>query len=90
MKLLKQWMEKATPREQELLAKFAGTKRNYLQQVAGGHRRMTVELAGKIERASRMLNKKQPRLPILDRAKLTAMCAACPYAKKCQQLKERT
>lgn len=83
---MKKWMNVATAAEQEVLATRAGTTRNYLYQVAGGHRSLAPELAGRIETAARTLRKSKSqklRLPILVRANLASACAECPYASKC-------
>lgn len=82
---LRKWMTAASPAEQNELAKRAGTTRNYLYQLSGGHRTASAELAGTIEIASIALRLKNAALPLIDRMSLCAACAACPYAKKCRR-----
>lgn len=91
MNTMRKWMDKATPAEQLALAEAAETTRNYLYQVAGGHRTVRADLAGRIEVAAKSLRKaSKNRLPELTRADLSGTCAKCPYAKKCLNLSDNT
>lgn len=82
-------MISATADEIRALAKGADTSREYLYQVANGHRHLSPELAGQIEVASGIIrnqNKKtKARLPLLTRGVLAGACAGCPYFKKCSK-----
>lgn len=81
---MKQWMTKATPQEQEELAKRVGTSRNNLYQYAGGFRYASAERAGQIEIATHEMHKATGgRLPRLYRTDLAKACTECPFAKRC-------
>lgn len=82
---LRDWMRAATADEQAELAALAGTSRNYLYQLAIGHRTARAEMAGAIEAASRALRAKNRALPVISRTALCAACAACPHAVKCSR-----
>jgi len=84
---LKEWMVKATFPEQHRLAKLCATSRVYLHQIATGWRSTSVstELAIKIEKASRELNKENPDLPIVLQYEICKTCAKCPYANACKK-----
>lgn len=91
MNAMKKWMTAATADEQEALAKSAKTSREYLYQISSGHRIPEPDLAGRIEQAAKPLRKaSKNRLPILTRADLSPVCHACPYAKKCLKLTEKS
>lgn len=74
---------RANSKERERLAKLAGTGRNYLDQVAGGHRTFSVEMAGKVERAMKQmsLSGSSAWMPPLTRGELHEVCKACNYYK---------
>lgn len=84
MNMLRQWMRAATEDERLLLALEAGTSRGYLDQLAGGHRTPTPELAAAIERqALEMYEQTRGRLPLIYRTDLVPACASCEFARKC-------
>lgn len=86
MNAMKKWMAAATTGEQEQLAKLAGTSRDYLYQVASGHRTPLTKLAGRIEAAAKEIRKvSKGRLPELLRTDLSPVCAECPFAPKCKE-----
>lgn len=79
-------MRAATTEQQVRLAKIAKTSRNYLHQLAGGHRVASAEIAGRIEVAAlRMHHTSGGTLPLVDRETLCPACANCPYALKCRR-----
>lgn len=83
---LRAWMRAATTAQLDELAKRAKTSRNYLHQLAGGHRTAGAEIAGRIEEASRLMRvESRFTLPWIDRASLCPACAGCPYAGKCRR-----
>lgn len=83
--LLRSWLKKATTYEQERLAQIAKTARGYLYKLVIGYRPTTVEIAVKLEKASKVLAKESKgRLPILARQDMTEICAECPYSPKCK------
>lgn len=78
------WMRVATTKEQELLAKRAGTSRGMLYLVSTGHRNFSAAKAGEIEKATEAMHKSsRGRLPRLYRSDLADACAHCAYAQKC-------
>lgn len=80
---LKNWMSKASPPEQEDLAKRLGASRPYLYQISGGFSKVSAARAGELEEASRDMHRaSKGRLPVLLRSELCSACAGCPYAKK--------
>lgn len=90
---LKVWMAAASPKEQGEMAKRAKTSRAYMYAIANSgrdasradsaKRRVSPELAGRMERASITLREKNPKLPALLRPDLSPTCAGCEYAKRC-------
>lgn len=81
---MRAWMAAATPDEQQLLAKRAGTTRAHLYQLAGGHRQASSAMAGRIEAATLQMHKaSKGRLPQVVRTDLCEACRACQYAAKC-------
>lgn len=84
MNAMKKWMKAATTTEQKALAGVSGASRNYLYQIASGHRTPTASVAARIEiAAAPLIRASKGRLPELTRADLADACANCPYAKKC-------
>jgi len=87
MNAMKKWMKAATAAEQLELAATAGTTRNYLYQIAGGHRTPSAETAGRIvDAAFRIRKASKNRLPELNRASLSPTCRVCPHALRCPSL----
>lgn len=84
---LKKWMNAASAEDQELMAKRAGFTRNYLYQLAGGHRGITPDAAAAIELAA--AGPDFMHLPPLTRA-IAHTCAGCPYFKQCTLKKKGT
>lgn len=84
MKALRKWLNLANPEEKQALAKAAGTTLGTLQNHAGNYRAsgMKAGTAGKIAAASKKLNKRNSRLPILTRPQLCSDCSVCDYTKK--------
>lgn len=83
---LKEWMQLATTAEQTRLATLAFTSRSYLYELASGNRIASAQVAGDIEKASKILRKSsKQRLPLLKRMDLCPACAACIYAPKCKK-----
>lgn len=90
---LKAWMAAATPKEQAEMARRARTSRAYMYAIANSganasradsaKRRVSPELAGKMERAALTMREKNPKLPALLRPDLSPTCAGCEYAKRC-------
>lgn len=90
MNAMKKWMLAATTREQEQLAADADTSRDYLYQVASGHRTPQPRLAGRIEKAAHNLRKaSKNRLPELTRGDLSPVCHDCVYLKRCTTLNKK-
>lgn len=52
MNQLHYWMKQATPKQRTLLAKKAKTSVAYLRQLASGHRKASMEMALRIEKAT--------------------------------------
>ncbi len=80
---MRQWMNVATPEEQEQMAMLAGTTRAMLYQYSGGHRTMSAERAGVIEAAAAKMRRTNRKLPKLFRIDLAPACRSCPYARQC-------
>lgn len=89
MNMMKLWMHAATTDEQRLLAKEAGTSRQYLYHLAAGAdkkytRDASPEMAAKIEEITgRMHKASSGRLPALYRTDLAVACRSCAFAAKC-------
>lgn len=81
--ILKAWLTTATESEIEKLANIAGTSVAYLHHVAKGRRKMSPQLAGKVEDGVLMLRFERRSLPDVTRGDLCATCAQCPYFKQC-------
>lgn len=81
----KDWMEKATTLEKEILAAESSTTLSYLYSIASGQRTASADVAGRIEKAAKNLYKQSKRrLPKIIRSDIAPACAACPYAPKCE------
>jgi DNA-binding transcriptional regulator YdaS (Cro superfamily) len=84
MSVFKHWMRAATPEEQDILAKRAGTTRAYLYHISSEIRQASPELASAIERATAAMHtESKGRLPKIYRTDLSKACAACDFAQKC-------
>lgn len=83
------WMRAATPDEQKLLAREAGTSRQYLYHLAAHDdskykREPSPAMAGAIERATQAMHKESNgRLPVIYRTDLSTACRNCEFAQKC-------
>ncbi len=86
-KALKNWIQNTSAEHQEKVAKIAGTTRNYLFQVAGGHRNLSVEMAANLERATQKLFTTGAMVKVLTRLELSTICAKCPLANQCPNQK---
>lgn len=85
MNALKKWLAAATPAQQRLLAKRAGTTFAVLRQTAGAYRTngkltLTPDFAKRLELASRGI----PVVPALNREELCPACGRCEFAKQCR------
>ncbi|MCP1446421.1 transcriptional regulator with XRE-family HTH domain [Pseudomonas sp. GGS8] len=49
---MQEWLKKATAKERDQVAAEAGTSVGYLYQIAGGHRKPSLELSKKLQAAS--------------------------------------
>ena len=83
---LTRWMQIATPAEKKALAAGAKTRLNYLQQmtVRGTKRRLSADLAIKVEASAARLAKRNPKLPELRREDLASACRGCEFARRCR------
>lgn len=81
---LTKWMDRATTAQQEELARRASTTRGYLYQLAKGTRRISAEVAGRIEEAAEAMAEEQTIPSFLPRDLLADTCATCPYALRCR------
>lgn len=79
---LADWLRAATPEERERMATLAGTKVNYLYQLAGCARSVPkADLAFGIEEATKVLHTETAgRLPIITARTVATMCVACAGA----------
>lgn len=84
---IKKWMHVATVKEQDAMAKLAGTTRAMLYQYGGGFRETSAERAAQIELATQAMHKQNKKLPVLFRSDLSNACAKCPFARKCLGVK---
>lgn len=81
---LRAWMRAATPDERSTMARRAGTSVGMLNQLAGGHRQASADMAGRIERVTDEMHKaSKGRLPTVKRTDLCEACRSCQYAAKC-------
>jgi transcriptional regulator with XRE-family HTH domain len=81
-RLLRQWINEhgITAAERRQLAQAAGMSSNWFSQVANGHRRISPDLAARLERASLGLSRvRAGTVPVLARGDLCGVCAACPH-----------
>lgn len=68
MNQLYYWMQEATPKQREILARKAETSVAYLRQLASGYRKASMEMAMKIEIATkRGMGKEFGDLPFVKR-----------------------
>lgn len=86
MNVLQKWLAAATPEQQRTLACRAKTTVGTLRQIAGGYRtdgklRASVDLAVRIERASRQMP--EPLVPRLTREDFVDACRTCEYRTRC-------
>lgn len=83
---LSKWMAAATPAERKALAAGAKTRLNYLQQliVRGSKRKLSADLAIKVEASAARLAKRNPKLPELRREDLASACRGCEFARRCR------
>lgn len=81
---LRAFLRASTPEEREALAAAAGTTLGQLNQLAGGHRSASADLAGRLETGIALLRRgaAKRRLPEVVRTDLCAACRDCPYAAK--------
>lgn len=82
---LRAFLRASTPEEREALAAAAGTTLGQLNQLAGGHRSASADLAGRLETGIALLRRTaatKKRLPEVVRTDLCAACRDCPYAAK--------
>jgi hypothetical protein len=84
MNMMRLWMRAADESERIYLALEAGTTRGYLDQLAGGHRSPSPELAAELERVSALMHSETAgRLPLLYRTDFVSACRGCEFAKRC-------
>lgn len=87
MNAMRDWMQKASTKEQLELAKRAKTSRAYLYVLSNGSsahsREARPALAARIERVTHALWMKNPSLPVVLRTDLNADCHNCSFAKQC-------
>jgi transcriptional regulator with XRE-family HTH domain len=76
-KQIKTWMADATTKQQQELAKHAGTSRGMLYQLASGQRKATVEMAARLEKAFNKMNVN------LTRGDMSNTCASCFFYQRC-------
>lgn len=84
MKILKDWMDIATPDEEAALAKSAKTTVGNLVQIACGNRKPKAEFAIRLETAARKIRLKNRKLPILLREQMNDGCSICEFARRCR------
>lgn len=84
---MRTWMQKASTKEQQELARRAKTSRAYLYvlsaQDSEHSREARPALAARIEKASLVMREKNPKLPPILRVELNSDCARCEYARMC-------
>lgn len=81
MTSLKQFREKASEAEQDMLAEQVGTTKSYLFSHLGVHRRATLEKAVAIEKATASISTLNGgETPIIYRDMVCDTCATCPLA----------
>lgn len=81
MSNLKAFRDSATREEQDDLAKKLGTNSTYLFNQLGVHRRIQVEKAAIIEKATiEIARQNSGRTPVIPREALCEACAQCPHA----------
>lgn len=83
-KQIKQWMATATTDQQHQLAQRAKTSVGMLYQLASGKRKVTVEMAARLEQAFNKMNVD------LTRGGMSATCAACFFYRRCNPKKRKT
>ena len=90
MNPLLSWWNAADEAEKRLLA--AGAKSTYssLHFAAKAYRnkgrlKLSPELASRLAKASEVINKTRPHLPVLKQTDLSQTCARCAIAKRCTE-----
>jgi pyrroline-5-carboxylate reductase len=78
-KVMRQWLDKATPAQKKIVAVAAGTSVAHLQHIAGGRRKVEAGLAQSIAAASKLLHKKAL---LIDARTLCEACGTCPLVDK--------
>ena len=73
---LKEWLARNSKEAQEAVARRAGSSRNYLHQLAGGHRKASPDKAKALEEATH---------GELQRTDLCEACGRCELAQKAKQ-----
>lgn len=76
-KKFRDWLDRATAADKEVVVKITKSSRGYLNHIAAGRRNPSAEIAGRIETA---VGSK-----VLTRADLCDACKQCPYYQKCQK-----
>lgn len=76
-KLMKQWLQAATPAEARTMAKAARTSVAHLRHIAAGRRGVSAELAQRLAHASAKVITVSPLL----QQSLCAACGACPLVQ---------
>lgn len=80
----KSWMKISTAEEKRHVAVLAATSLQMLYQLASEHRHASSELAGRIEKAIEVVNKRKRETPLpgVRRGDLSDACNKCQFYKK--------
>jgi hypothetical protein len=82
MNILKEWMRLATPEQQLDFVTRSGTTKLYINQLSGGFRYPSPELASRMEKVSLEMNlETSGLLPKLYRTDLCKACRVCDIAR---------
>lgn len=91
MSKIRDWMQRASTKEQQELARRAKTSRAYLYVLSNSQGNYTREarpaLAARIEKGTLAMRDKNAKLPPVMRTDLNTDCRNCEFAKKCMGVK---
>lgn len=78
-KVMRDWLDKATPEQKRIVADAAKTSVAHMQHIGAGRRKVEAGLAQALAAASKLLHKKAL---LLDARTLCLACGTCPLVDK--------
>lgn len=82
----KSWMKASTSAEKVDVAILADASVQHLYDIAAGRRNASSDLAGRIEKAIGVVNKRkrEQKLPAVRRGDISEACAKCSFYVRCK------